>query len=150
MIAGKAFSFGHPSIDYVIDKTLSGSADSSDSGDSGSAVIADAAGVKVQQVQALQQQQKHVTQMLSSERELQHHLHAYPFWWQRPITSCRMNDLYYTMERLDALYEMLMNRSVALQEESMAIPPAESTQSVSQRQEPGESSAARNATPVSA
>jgi len=125
--AGKAFSFGHPSIDYVIDKTLSG--DSSDSGDSGSA-LTDVASQKVQQVQALQHQQKHVSQLLASERDLQHRLLSYPFWWQKPITSYRVQDLQFTMERLDALYEMLMKRSLALQQETMAAtPPAELTQS---------------------
>jgi hypothetical protein len=111
--AGKAFSFGHPSIDYVIDKTLSG--ESSDS-DSGSAVT-DAASQKVQQVQVLQQQQKQVTQLLSSERELQHRLLSCPFWWQKPVTNYRVQDLHYTLQRLDELYELLLNRAAVLQQD---------------------------------
>lgn len=130
--AGKAFSFGHPSIDYVIDKTLSG--ESSDSGDSGSAVT-DAASQKVQQVQALQQQQKQVAQLLASERELQHRLMSYPFWWHKPVTSYRVQDLHCMMERLDAFYEMLMNRTAALQQEAMANTPAELTQNVRRNRE---------------
>ncbi|XP_024398543.1 agamous-like MADS-box protein AGL61 [Physcomitrium patens] len=109
--AGKAFSFGHPSIDYVIDKTLSG--ESSDS-DSGSAVT-DVASQKVQQVQALQQQQKQVTQLLASERELQRRLLSYPFWWQKPVTNYRPQELHYLLQRLDGLYEMLLSRAAALQ-----------------------------------
>lgn len=137
--AGKAFSFGHPSIDYVIDKTLSG--DSSDSGDSGSSHLTDVASQKVQQVQVLQQQQKQVSNMLTSERELQHHLLSYPFWWQKPITSYRVQDLQFMMERLDALYEMLMNRAAALQQETMAANPvAELTQTRRGNLETGESS----------
>lgn len=57
--AGKAFAFGHPSIEYVIDKTVgdcsSGSPDSEHSSS-----VAETAHQKVQQVQALQQQQKQV------------------------------------------------------------------------------------------
>lgn len=108
--AGKAFSFGHPSIDYVIDKTLSGESCDSDSG----SAVTDVASQMVQQVQALQQQQKQVVQLLASERELQHRLLSYPFWWQKPVTSYRVQDLHFLLQRLDELYEMLLNRAAAL------------------------------------
>ncbi|KAG0606395.1 hypothetical protein M758_9G137900 [Ceratodon purpureus] len=114
--AGKAFSFGHPSIDYVIDKTLSGESSDSDSG----SALTDAASQKVQQVQALQQQQKQVLQLLASERELQQRLASYPFWWQKPVTSYRVQDLQCLMQRLDDLYEMLLNRAAALQQDTTA------------------------------
>lgn len=125
--AGKAFSFGHPSIDYVIDKTLSASSsggeNSDDSGDSGSVLNDAAASQKVQQVQALQCQQKQISQMLVGERELQHRLLAYPFWWQKPITRYRVPDLQFYLERLNALYEMVVTRSMALQQESLTTIP---------------------------
>ena len=115
--AGKAFSFGHPSIDYVIDKTLSGESSDSDSG--ASSAVTDAASQKVQQVQALQQQQKQVMQLLASERELQHRLLSYPFWWQKQVTNYHPQDLHYLMQRLDELYEMLLNRAAALQQDTI-------------------------------
>lgn len=77
--AGKAFAFGHPSIEYVIDKTVgdcsSGSPDSEHSSS-----VAETAHQKVQQVQALQQQQKQV------EREIEREGRAHRLTIEKEVT----------------------------------------------------------------
>ncbi|XP_024365143.1 agamous-like MADS-box protein AGL61 [Physcomitrium patens] len=135
--AGKAFSFGHPSIDYVIDKTLSGELSDSDSG----TAVTDVASQKVQQVQALQHQQKLLTKLLASERELQHRLLSYPFWWQKPLTNYSPQELQHQGQRLDGIYEMLMNRAAALQQDMTVGTPVHSTQNRRTNTESGDSSA---------
>lgn len=75
-----------------------------------------------------------VVQMLTSERELQHRLLSYPFWWQKAITSYDVHDLQYIMQRLDGLYEILLNRVSVLtsqdQQDDGATSSVELTQSV--------------------
>jgi len=135
--AGKAFSFGHPCVDYVIDKTLISDAVTTDDqqqqteddnnagnihNNNKNAVVSapancDMAQQKLQQVQALEQQQKQVLQLLAAEKELNHRLLLHPFWWQRSIVGMRVPELQYMLQRIDALYELLVTRACLLQQQ---------------------------------
>jgi hypothetical protein len=74
---------------------------------------------KVQQVQALEQQQKQVFQLLAAEKELNQRLLCQPFWWRQSVAvSSGIHELQYVQQRIDALYQqLLVTRASCLQQQ---------------------------------
>ncbi|KAH9554109.1 hypothetical protein CY35_08G046800, partial [Sphagnum magellanicum] len=112
--ARKAFSFGHHYIDCVIEKTLlmrNAVGRLTDDDD-------DDAEQKVLQVQALEQQQKQVLQLLAAEKKLNQRLLCQPFWWRQSVAvSSGIHELQYVQQRIDALYQLLVTRASCLQQQ---------------------------------
>lgn len=112
--AGKAFSFGHPCIDYVIDKTLKNpvSVDSD----------------KIEAIRRLESEYNALLQELEVEKERQHalqkQLHLDYFnhrhnwsqnWWQEPVHAMGLIELKQHAERLDTFYGLIQGRARYLQ-----------------------------------
>lgn len=112
--AGKAFSFGHPCIDYVIDKTLKRpvSVDSD----------------KIETIRRLENEYNSLLQELEVEKErhlgLQKQLHVDYFnhkhcwnqnWWQEPAHAMGLLELKQHAERLEAFYGLIVERARYLQ-----------------------------------
>jgi hypothetical protein len=69
-------------------------------------------------VQALEQQQKQVLQLLAAEKELNQRLLCQPFWWRRSVAvSSGIHELQYVQQRIDALYQLLVTRASCLQQQ---------------------------------
>ncbi len=140
------FSFGHPCIDYVIEKTLlmrdavgrltdDDDDDDEEEEEEESKKKGDNCGgagssrrqrkncdmiaeQKVQQVQALEQQQQQVLQLLAAEKELNQRLLCQPFWWRQSVAvSSGIHELQYVQQRIDALYRLLVTRASCLQQQ---------------------------------
>jgi hypothetical protein len=83
---------------------------------------------KVQQVQALEQQQKHVLQLLAAEKELNQWLLCQPFWWRQSVAvSSGIHELQYVQQRIDALYQLLVTRASCLQQQQQTAVVVNST-----------------------
>lgn len=62
-------------------------------------------------MQALEQQQKQVLQLLAAEKELNQRLLCQPFWWRQSVAvSSGIHELQYVQQRIDALYRLLVTR----------------------------------------
>jgi hypothetical protein len=73
-------------------------------------------------VQALEQQQKQVLQLLAAEKELNQRLLCQPFWWRQSVAvSSGIHELQYVQQRIDALYQLLVTRASCLQQETAAV-----------------------------
>jgi len=73
---------------------------------------------KVLQVQALEQQQKQVLQLLAAEKKLNQRLLCQPFWWRQSVAvSSGIHELQYVQQRIDALYQLLVTRASCLQQQ---------------------------------
>ncbi|MCO5581999.1 hypothetical protein L7F22_035889 [Adiantum nelumboides] len=100
--AGKAFSFGHPCIDYVIDKTLKRPV----------SVDAD----KLEHIRRLECEYNQLLQELESEKDrfhiLQQQLSGRGFWWEESIDSIEsLDELNQHAQRLQLFHDMLMERA---------------------------------------
>eukprot|EP00249_Psilotum_nudum_P008272 c21155_g1_i1 orf=416-1672(-) len=99
--AGKAFSFGHPCIDYVIDKTLKRpvSVDSE----------------KLEHIRHLESEYNQLLQDFEKEKERQHMLQQLGtgrcFWGEEEIESMGLMDLQQHAQRLEIFHEMIMERA---------------------------------------
>jgi len=73
-------------------------------------------------VQALEQQQKQVLQLLAAEKELNQRLLCQPFWWRQSVAvSSGIHELQYVQQRIDALYQLLVTRASCLQQQQQQI-----------------------------
>ncbi len=73
-------------------------------------------------MQALEQQQKQVLQLLAAEKELNQRLLCQPFWWRQSVAvSSGIHELQYVQQRIDALYQLLVTRASCLQQETAAV-----------------------------
>ncbi|KAH7301634.1 hypothetical protein KP509_23G035100 [Ceratopteris richardii] len=111
--AGKAFSFGHPCIDYVIDKTLK------------RPVSVDTE--KIEAIRRLESEYNALLQELEVEKDRSHvlekqlHLDYYNFkhcwshWWQEPVHAMGMFELKQHAERLETFYGLIIERARFLQ-----------------------------------
>ncbi|KAI5079569.1 hypothetical protein GOP47_0005048 [Adiantum capillus-veneris] len=112
--AGKAFSFGHPCIDYVIDKTLKRpvSVDSD----------------KIEAIRRLESEYNALLQELEVEKERSHALqtqmesdqlnqiHCWSHnWWEEPVHTMGMGELKQHAERLETFYGLIVDRARYLQ-----------------------------------
>ncbi|MCO5585920.1 hypothetical protein L7F22_039854 [Adiantum nelumboides] len=100
--AGKAFSFGHPCIDYVIDKTLKRPV----------SIDAD----KLEHICRLECEYNQLLQELESEKDrfhiLQQQLSGHGFWWEESINSIEsLDELNQHAQRLQLFHDMLMERA---------------------------------------
>ncbi|KAH7425795.1 hypothetical protein KP509_11G071800 [Ceratopteris richardii] len=112
--AGKAFSFGHPCIDYVIDKTLERpvSVDSD----------------KIEAISRLENEYNALLQELEVEKDRYHALqkqvhldhfnrsHCWmPNWWEEPVDAMSIFELKQHVDRLEAFYGLILERARYLQ-----------------------------------
>ncbi|KAH7439925.1 hypothetical protein KP509_04G082300 [Ceratopteris richardii] len=100
--AGKAFSFGHPCIDYVIDKTLKRPV----------SVSAE----KLEHVRRLEREYNQLLQDLEAEKDrlqtLQQQIADQGFWWEASIDSMgSLDDLRQHAQRLEAFHDMILERA---------------------------------------
>ncbi len=73
-------------------------------------------------MQALEQQQKQVLQLLAAEKELNQRLLCQPFWWRQSVAvSSGIHELQYVQQRIDALSPLLVTRASCLQQQQQQI-----------------------------
>jgi hypothetical protein len=111
--AGKAFSFGHPCIDYVIDKVMK------------RPVSVDKE--KIELIQRLENEYNSLLQELEAEKERHHVLeqqlhadyinqrHYMGNWWNQPLDGMSLIELKQHAERLETFYGLILDRIRYLQ-----------------------------------
>ncbi|KAJ7518253.1 hypothetical protein O6H91_21G061400 [Diphasiastrum complanatum] len=110
--AGKAFSFGHPCIDYVIKKTLKQTVQENTE--------------KLEKVRALEKEYNDLLQELENETERQSVLQkdsaSRSFWWEDDSSAMSLEELRQHADKLEALHKILIDRTNYLQLQASFVP----------------------------
>ncbi|KAJ7518737.1 hypothetical protein O6H91_20G005800 [Diphasiastrum complanatum] len=110
--AGKAFSFGHPCIDYVIKKTLKQPVQEN--------------AEKLEKVRALEKEYNDLLQELENETERQSVLQkdsaSRSFWWEDDSSAMSLEELRLHADKLEALHKIIIDRTNYLQLQASFVP----------------------------
>ncbi|EFJ31163.1 type I MADS-domain transcription factor [Selaginella moellendorffii] len=115
--AGKAFSFGHPCIDYVIDKTLKRPVQVNCE--------------KIERIRQLEKQYNELLQELENENE-KHAILQREFaggggggrglqWWEEDVSGMGIEELKQHAESLEAMYRVVIERAKFLQVQASLV-----------------------------